>query len=239
MQTDYWCHTFEWTPTPTHLYQIAIPAHQPKSTLVLFIAAVAPPPIDSMPCVTLVCLSISEFISNFLSVRNGAHAMGSRVFCHRVKLIQVYIAFLYTWMLLSYHCPQPSYKRRYAQARRQLSLVHIKQIPIKIYPGNVTAMTNVVCPWWRHQMETFSALLAICAGNSPVPSEFSTQRPVTRSFDVFFELRLNKLLSKQSWGWWFETLSCPSWRYCNAMRLAIYGIQFNYLKKAFHLICGQ
>ena len=26
--------------------------------------------------------------------------------------------------------------------------------------------------WWRHQMETFSALLAICAGNSPVTSEF-------------------------------------------------------------------
>ena len=27
-------------------------------------------------------------------------------------------------------------------------------------------------PWWRHQRETFSALLAICAGNSPVPGEF-------------------------------------------------------------------
>ena len=51
-------------------------------------------------------------------------------------------------------------------------------------------------PWWRHQMETFSALLAICAGNSPVPGEFPTQRPVTRSFDVFFGLRLNKRLSK-------------------------------------------
>ena len=38
--------------------------------------------------------------------------------------------------------------------------------------------------WWRHQMETFSALLAICAGNSPVPGEFPSQRPVTRSFDV-------------------------------------------------------
>ena len=56
-------------------------------------------------------------------------------------------------------------------------------------------------------METFSALLAICAGNSPVPDEFSTQRPVTRSFDVFFDLRLNKQLSKQQWGWWFETPS--------------------------------
>ena len=69
--------------------------------------------------------------------------------------------------------------------------------------------------WWRHQMETFSALLAICAGNSPVPGEFPTQRPVTRSFDVCFDLRPNKRLSKQSWVWWFETLSRPFWRHSN------------------------
>ena len=68
--------------------------------------------------------------------------------------------------------------------------------------------------WWRHQMETFSAKLAICARNSPVPGEFPAQRPVTRSFDVFFDLRLNKRLNKQSWGWWFETLSGPLWRHC-------------------------
>ena len=67
----------------------------------------------------------------------------------------------------------------------------------------------------RHQMETFSMLLAICAGNSPVPGEFPTQRPVTRSFDVFFDLRLIKRLSKQSWGWWLETLLCPIWRHRN------------------------
>ena len=47
-------------------------------------------------------------------------------------------------------------------------------------------------------METFSALLAICAENSPVPGEFPVQRPVTRSFDVFFDLRLNKRLSKNN-----------------------------------------
>ena len=50
--------------------------------------------------------------------------------------------------------------------------------------------------WWRHQMETLSALLAICAGNSPVPGEFLAQRPVT-------------------WSWWFETLPRPLWRHCN------------------------
>ena len=68
-------------------------------------------------------------------------------------------------------------------------------------------------PWWRHQMETFSAVLAFCAGNSPVPGEFPTQRPVMRKFDVFFDLRPDKLLSKQWWGWWFETPSCPLWRH--------------------------
>ena len=73
--------------------------------------------------------------------------------------------------------------------------------------------------WWRHQVETFSVLLAICAGNSPVPSEFPAQRPVARSFDLFFDLRLNKRWSKQSWGWWFETLSCPLWRHCNGMQI--------------------
>ena len=45
-------------------------------------------------------------------------------------------------------------------------------------------------------METFPPLLAICAGNSSVNGEFPAQKPVTRSFDVFFDLRLNKLLNK-------------------------------------------
>ena len=69
--------------------------------------------------------------------------------------------------------------------------------------------------WWCHQMETFSALLALCAGNSPVTGEFPSQRPVTRSVGVFFELGLNERLSKQSWGWWFETPSFSLWRHCN------------------------
>ena len=47
-------------------------------------------------------------------------------------------------------------------------------------------------------METFSELLALCAGNSPVTGEFPAQRPVTQSFDVFFDQRQNKRLSKHS-----------------------------------------
>ena len=62
--------------------------------------------------------------------------------------------------------------------------------------------------WWRHQVETFSALLVLCSGNSPATGEFPSQRPLTRSFDAFFDPCLNKRLSTQSGGWWFETPSC-------------------------------
>ena len=54
--------------------------------------------------------------------------------------------------------------------------------------------------WWRHQMDTFSALLAICAGKSPVPGEFPAQGPVTRSFDVFFDLRINGWVNNREAG---------------------------------------
>ena len=71
-------------------------------------------------------------------------------------------------------------------------------------------------------MKTFSALLAICAGNSPVTGAFPAQKSVTRNFDVFFDLRLNKWLSKQSWGWWFETPSRPLWRHCDALSVVFW-----------------
>ena len=64
-------------------------------------------------------------------------------------------------------------------------------------------------------METFSALLTFCAGNSPVTGEFPSQRSVTRSFDIFFYLCLNERLSKQSKRQWFETPSHPLLRHCN------------------------
>ena len=84
---------------------------------------------------------------------------------------------------------------------------------------NVTHSLDL--PWWRHQMETFSALLALCAGNPSVSGEFPAQRPVTRSLDVFFDLCLNKRLSKKSWGWWFETPSRPLWRHCNVLSFSL------------------
>ena len=69
--------------------------------------------------------------------------------------------------------------------------------------------------WWRHQMETFSSLRALCEGNSPVTDESPSQRAVNRSFDVSFYLCLNKRLSKQSRRRWFERPSRQLWRPCN------------------------
>ena len=63
--------------------------------------------------------------------------------------------------------------------------------------GNIFHVTGLVC------------------GNSLVTGEFPSQMPVTRSFDVFFYLRLNKRLSKQSGGWWFETPARSLWLHCN------------------------
>ena len=69
--------------------------------------------------------------------------------------------------------------------------------------------------WWRHQMETFPLCRPFVRGinRSPVNSPHKGQWH--RSFDVFFHLHLNKRLSKQSWGWWFETPSRSLWRHCN------------------------
>ena len=64
---------------------------------------------------------------------------------------------------------------------------------------------------WRH-----FARYCFCAGNSPVPREFPSQRQVTRNFDIFVDQHVNKQLSKQSRRWWFETQSHPLWRHCNA-----------------------
>ena len=79
--------------------------------------------------------------------------------------------------------------------------------------------------WWRYQMETFSALLALCAGNSLVSGEFPAQRPVTRSINVFFDLSLNKRSSKHWWGWWFQTQSCSLWRHCNVHQPSFQYVQ--------------
>ena len=78
---------------------------------------------------------------------------------------------------------------------------------------------------WRHQMEIFSVLLALCEGNSPITGEFPLHRPATRSFGVFSDPRLNKRLSKSSRRRWFET---PSRSLCHFNGFALSPIMRGY-----------
>ena len=68
---------------------------------------------------------------------------------------------------------------------------------------------------WKHFPRYWSFVRGI--HRSPMPSEFPSQRPVTRSFDAFFVLRLNKRLSKPSRHRWFERPSRSLWRHCNGI----------------------
>ena len=133
---------------------------------------------------------------------------------------------------------------------QRLHEVDVGRWPLRVVCSPVSCRA---IPWWRHQMETFSALLALCAGNSPVTDEFPSQRPVVRSFDVFFDLRLNKRLSKQSRRRRFEMPSSSLWRHCKALcnvtisklsSIVLYGfIPFTYFditehKFAIKLVAG-
>ena len=68
-------------------------------------------------------------------------------------------------------------------------------------------------PWWRHQMKTFTRYWPFVWGihRSPV---ISPHKGKWRGFDIFFDLRLNRRLSKQSWGRWCDTPLRSLWRHC-------------------------
>ena len=83
-----------------------------------------------------------------------------------------------------------------------------------------------------------STLLALCAGNSLVVGDFPSKRPVARSFDVFFDLCLNKRLSKQSWAWWFATPSHSTWRHCNGIRFR-WKSQYVLIQIVYHKILQE
>ena len=99
-----------------------------------------------------------------------------------------------------------------------------KSIAVTCFRPQATQASSV--PWcpvisrWRHQMETFSPLLAIFGWNSPVTGEFPSQKPVTRSFYVFFDLCLEKRLNKQSRRRWFEKPLRSLWRHPNDYELS-------------------
>ena len=87
--------------------------------------------------------------------------------------------------------------------------VHVFRIWYGLCPCRICMMTS--------SNENIFRVTGPCTGNSPVTGEFPSQRPVTRSFVFFFDLRLTKRLSKQSRRRWFETLSRSLWRHCNGL----------------------
>ena len=104
--------------------------------------------------------------------------------------------FLCTWVFFRGWNQSKMYRPIWYVYTEQCSLYGIAQRSVYVWAHPTKEHCNVACnwlsqyAWWRNQMETFSALLAICAGNSPVPGEFPAQRPVTQKFDVLFDLRL-------------------------------------------------
>ena len=103
---------------------------------------------------------------------------------------------------------------RISQDRLRLSIT--KQI-WKCHIHDYSHFFQTSTAGWRHQIETFSALLALCEGNSLVTGKFPTQRPVTPSFDVFFDLRPNKRTRKPSRRRWYQRPLRSLWRHCNGL----------------------
>ena len=90
-----------------------------------------------------------------------------------------------------------------------------KKIEYHMYTRMIQSTGNLAS-LWRHQMETVSALLAICEGNPPVTGGFLSQRASNTGFDDSFDVSLNKRLSKQTSRQWKETPGYSFWRHCNA-----------------------
>ena len=126
--------------------------------------------------------------------------------------------FWFLWYIFQYHWIW--YLPFYDHLTALILIQVVLYVWLWFQPNHLHTTESIIwhITWWRHQMETFSALLAICAGNS-LPGEFPAQRPATRSFDVFVDLRPNKRLSKQSWGLWSETPSSSLWRHRNEQQL--------------------
>ena len=125
--------------------------------------------------------------------------MACRLCCICVGKVMIPMYVLWVHGLYGLWCPRKAIIKLNHSFTPSLEIQYssLEWCPRKAISSRISGLS-----WWRLQMETFSALLAICAGNSPVHGEFPAQRPVTRNFDVYFDMHPNYRLSKQSWGWW-------------------------------------
>ena len=129
-----------------------------------------------------------------------------------------------SWLLLSV---DQTFSRVVVTEVSNISMVVNYWINVRdlhLYP--LSSSSNFV---FRVMLQQLSSIVCVCVCSSneniycvtgplcgEFTGEFPAQRPVTRSFYfIFFYLYLNKRLSKQSWGWWFETSSRSLWRHCN------------------------
>ena len=119
---------------------------------------------------------------------------------YRIVLLGVYFGFNCSWFKIALQAMDKTYIPH-------CILEYMKAYMMTSSNGNIFRVTGHLCA-------EFTA-----------PGDFPTQRPVTRSFDVFFDLSLSKRLSKQWWGWCLETLSHPLWRHRNVI-------------KVWHIFCG-
>ena len=123
--------------------------------------------------------------------------------------IQFQFLNMYIWIVLDWWCSWIVISKV-----QLLTILALKTI----YSGRNAGQSH---PWRRHQVEKNSALLALCAGKSPGTGQFPSQRPVTRTFGVLFDLHLNKRLSKQSICGWFETSWSSLWRHSNGPLMSV------------------
>ena len=134
-----------------------------------------------------------------------------------VRTTTIYLMIITTWLHM---------KANKDTARRVYPLLASVEV---LFPSLSLAAGTVWVPWFMGRVNAGGCVgtmmtssngknslsLALCVENSPVTGEFPAPRPVTRSFEVFFDLRLNKRLSKQWLGWWLETQSCSLRRHCS------------------------
>ena len=93
----------------------------------------------------------------------------------------------------------------------------------QVYGNGDWRLLGMTFARWHHELETFSVLLALCEGHPPVTAGFPSQRPVTRGFNVFFDLRLDRRLSKQSRRRGFEMPLRSWWRHCTDSNISLYN----------------
>ena len=144
--------------------------------------------------------------------------MSQKTFDDKSKLDQL---MAFCLIALSHYLSQCCHQTLSLQSATRPRGVNIRRVFLW---SHLKSMISVSCsPVCSHKLMMTSSngnifrVTGHLCGEFTDPGEFPTQRPVTQSFDVFFDLRLNKRLSKQPWGWWFKTLSRPLWRHRNVL----------------------